>query len=340
MKFELNKMIRPHLQGFSAYEALRETGMFASPVLLEANENPYGIYNRYPDSKNSALKEKISGIKNIPTKNLFLGNGSDELIDLIIRTFCEPGKDKVFVTDPSFAMYSLYAKMNNVEVVKIKTDENFQIIRDDYLKKIKDSGAKVLFLCSPNNPTGNSLNDIQFYIKNFSGIVVADEAYIEFSKQPSCKALLPQYPNLIVLHTLSKAYGMAGLRLGIGMASEDIASWMNTLKPPYNISSVSMENALKGLENQTQYEENLHLILAERERVLNELLKISAIKKVFETEANFFLIELTDVQKAYATLLEANILTSMRHPSIPGCIRINIGTLEENNLLLQTLKKL
>lgn len=340
MRFELDKMIRPHLQGFSAYHALRETRQFASPVLLEANENPYGIYNRYPDSKHSALKEKISEIKHIPTKNLFLGNGSDELIDLIIRTFCEPGKDKVFATDPSFAMYSVYAKMSNVEVVKIKTDENFQIIREDYLEKVKDCGAKVLFLCSPNNPTGNSLNDIEFYIKNFNGIVVADEAYIEFSKQPSCKALLPKYTNLIVLHTLSKAYGMAGLRIGIGMASDEIASWMNTLKPPYNISSVSLENALKGLENQIQYQENLQLILAERERLRGELPKISAIKKIFETDANFFLIELNDVQKAYETLLEANILTSIRHPSIPGCIRINIGTPDENNLLLQTLKKL
>ena len=239
---------------------------------------------------------------------------------------------------PSFVMYSFYAKINDNKVNSLELDVNFQINKEDFLQKIQNENLKVLFLCSPNNPTGNELVDLEFFIENFSGIVVLDEAYIEFSSRKSAIYWLAKYPNLIVLQTLSKAYGMAGLRIGIGAASTEIATLMNTIKGPYNVNSLSQKIALEQLNDEKVFKENLEQILAERAFLRAQLNQFDFVKKIYPTEANFFLIKVENPIEIYEFLLAQNILTSLRHPQIENALRINVGSKEENQKLLQSLK--
>lgn len=338
MEFKLENLVRENLRNLKPYTSLRDSQNFEAPVFLEANENPFGEYNRYPDSTQKKLKEKLSELKNISTENLFIGNGSDELIDLIIKAFCEPKKDEILVMNPSFVMYSFYAKINDNKVNALELDENFQIDKEDFSQKIQNENLKVLFLCSPNNPTGNELVDLEFFIENFSGIVVLDEAYIEFSSRKSAIYWLEKYPNLIVLQTLSKAYGMAGLRIGIGVASTEIAKLMNTIKGPYNVNSLSQKIALQQLNDEKLFNENIEQILAERELLKVQLNQFDFVKKIYPTEANFFLIKVENPIEIYEFLLAQNILTSLRHPQIENALRINVGSKEENQKLIETLK--
>ncbi|WP_390456440.1 histidinol-phosphate transaminase, partial [Chryseobacterium sp. Alg-005] len=309
-------------------------------VFLDTNENPFGKFNRYPDSTQKELKNKLAKLKNILPDQIAVGNGSDELIDLIIKIFCEPKKDSILMMNPSFAMYGFYAAINENKVVKLNLDQNFEIVRDDFIKITNELQLKIFFLCSPNNPTGNSIEDIEFYVQNFNGIVVVDEAYIEFSDQKSSIELLEKYPNLIVLQTFSKAWGMAGARVGTAYASKEIIRLINTVKAPYNTNSLSQELVIKSLDDQNEFEQNVKEILDERARLKLEFENIECITKVFSTDANFFLIEFDDVEKVYENLLKQEILTSKRAPQIPNCIRINIGTVEENNQLIATLKNI
>lgn len=340
MEFNLEKIIRQNILGLKPYKSLREEFEAENLILLEANENPFGEFNRYPNSKSKKLREKLADINHLKSEQIFIGNGSDELIDLLIRTFCEPAKDSILVMEPSFVMYEFYAKVNNVEVEKLTLNENFEINKDHFLEKIKTSKAKILFLCSPNNPTGNSIENIEFFISKFKGIVVVDEAYIEFSKEISTVKLLHKFPNLIVLKTLSKAFGMAGLRIGIGLSSAEIASLINTIKPPYNVSSFSQEKALEILKNNVDFEKNIALLLKEKEILKQNFSKLNIVKKIFPSDANFFLIEFLDAEKTYQYLIKNKILTSLRHPSLENCLRINIGKPDENLKLIETLKKL
>jgi histidinol-phosphate aminotransferase len=305
---------------------------------MDANESPFGEFNRYPDSTHKKIRTQISELKNISSEKIAVGNGSDELIDLIIKIFCEPKKDSVLMMNPSFAMYGFYASINENAVLKLQLDENFEIQKEDFLNISKENQPKIFFLCSPNNPTGNAIEDIEFYIKNFNGIVVVDEAYIEFSDKKSAIELLEKYPNLIVLQTFSKAWGMAGARVGIAYASEEIIRLIYTVKAPYNVNSLSLNLASESLKNINEFKNNLQDILSERVWLNEEFKNIQCIKKVFPTDANFFLIEFKDAENVFFKLLENEILTSKRFPQIPNCIRINVGKREENKQLINVLK--
>lgn len=338
-EFNLKSLVRKNLLDLTAYNAVRDSGSFTDPVYLEANENPYGKFNRYPDSQHTLLKEKIAALKSVETANIVLGNGSDELIDLIIRTFCEPNRDEILIMNPSFAMFNFYANINACNVQKLDMDDNFQINTDDFLEKSRNPNLKVVFLCSPNNPTGNTIENVEFFIQRFPGIVVVDEAYIDFTEEKSAITLLKSYPNLIVLQTLSKAYAMAGLRIGIGIASPEIVSVLQTVKPPYNISEVSQKYALEQLSDEAFYRDTVQKIKDEKLILKNELQKINCVKKLFPSQANFFLIEFEDAPKVYRFLLSHQVLTSNRHPELYNCLRINVGTPEENKNLLRLLNQ-
>lgn len=339
-EFKINSLVRKNILELQPYISFRDNNDFGNPVLLDANESPFGELNRYPDSTQKKLKQKISEIKNISANQIAVGNGSDELIDLIIKVFCEPKKDSVLMMNPSFAMYGFYASINENKVIKLDLNADFEIVKDDFLKISKDFKSKVFFLCSPNNPTGNSVKDIEFYIKNFNGIVVVDEAYIEFSGKKSCIELLEKYPNLIVLQTFSKAWGMAGARVGIAYSSKEIIKLINIVKAPYNVNSLSSNKVIELIDKQENVKQNIESILNEISWLENEFQSVNCIKKVYPTDANFFLIEFEDVEKVYEKLLEKEILTSKRSPQIPNCIRINVGTREENIQLIEVLKSI
>lgn len=339
-EFNINSLVRKNILELQPYISFRDNNEFENPVLLDANESPFGELSRYPDSTQKKLKQKLSEIKNVSVNQIAVGNGSDELIDLIIKVFCEPKKDSILMMDPSFAMYGFYASINENKVIKLDLNTNFEIVKDDFLKISKDFKSKVFFLCSPNNPTGNSVKDIEFYIKNFNGIVVVDEAYIEFSGKASCIELLEKYPNLIVLQTFSKAWGMAGARVGIAYSSKEIIKLINTVKAPYNVNSLSSNKVIELIDKQENVKQNIESILNEISWLEKEFQLVNCIKKVYPTDANFFLIEFEDIEKVYEKLLEKEILTSKRSPQIPNCIRINAGTREENIQLIEVLKSI
>lgn len=339
-EFNINSLVRKNILELQPYISFRDNNEFENPVLLDANESPFGEFNRYPDSTQKKLKQKLSEIKNVAVDQIAVGNGSDELIDLIIKVFCEPKKDSVLMMNPSFTMYGFYASINENKVIKLDLNADFEIVKDDFLKISKDFKSKVFFLCSPNNPTGNSIKDIEFYIKNFNGIVVVDEAYIEFSGKESCIDLLEKYPNLIVLQTFSKAWGMAGARVGMAYSSAEIIRLINTVKAPYNVNSLSSNKVIELIDKQENVKQNIKSILNEISWLENEFQSVNCIKKVYLTDANFFLIEFEDIEKVYEKLLEKEILTSKRSPQIPNCIRINVGTREENIQLIQVLKSI
>lgn len=334
----IQTLVRDNILKLQPYISFRDHNEFNSPVLLDANESPFGEFNRYPDSTQKKLKMKLADLKKVSPSQIAVGNGSDELIDLVIKVFCEPKKDSILMMNPSFAMYGFYAAINENGVLKLDLDENFGIVKEDFLKIAQDQTVKIFFLCSPNNPTGNSIEDIEFYIQNFNGIVVVDEAYIEFSENRSCLELLDQYPNLIVLQTFSKAWGTAGARVGMAYASEEIIRLINTVKAPYNVNSLSQQLILETLGEESRCKENVANILKERAWLREQFKEVECISKVFPTDANFFLIELKNVEGVYNNMLEKEILTSRRDPAIPGCIRINIGCRKENEMLITVLK--
>ncbi|MCJ8153505.1 histidinol-phosphate transaminase [Chryseobacterium sp. SSA4.19] len=339
-EFNINQSVRKNILELQPYISFRDHNEFENPVLMDANESPFGNFNRYPDSTQRKVKEKLASIKNISVDHIALGNGSDELIDLIIKIFCEPKKDSIMRMNPSFAMYDLYASINENKVVKLGLNKNFEIIKEDFLNLSQEERLKIFFLCSPNNPTGNSIDDLEFFIRNFSGIIVVDEAYIEFSGRTSSIELLDKYPNLIVLQTFSKAWGMAGARVGVAYASKEIIAFINTVKAPFNINSLSSDLILKALDNPEQLSQNVHSILSEKSWLQDCFKTIRCIKKVYPSEANFFLVEFENVEEVYDKLLEKEVLTSKRSPHIPDCIRINVGTREENEQLITVLQNI
>ncbi|MCY1661804.1 histidinol-phosphate transaminase [Chryseobacterium sp. SL1] len=339
-EFNIKDLVRKNILELQPYVSFRDNNTFENPVFLDANESAFGEMNRYPDSTQKELKQKLAVLKDVSAKQIAVGNGSDELIDLIVKVFCEPKKDAVLMMNPSFAMYGFYASVNENKVIKLNLNENFEIDKEEFLKISKEEKPKVFFLCSPNNPTGNSIEDIEFYIQNFEGIVVVDEAYIEFSGKKSCVELLEKFPNLIVLQTFSKAWGMAGARVGIAYASEEITQLINTVKSPYNVNSLSLNKISELVSNKEFVKSNIENTLNEISWLRNELETINCIKKVFPSDANFFLIQFENVNKVYQKLLENEILTSKRSPQIPDCIRINVGNREENNKLINVLKSI
>lgn len=341
---DLKTWVRPNIWNLKPYSSARSEFKGEASVFLDANENPYNApYNRYPDPLQWAVKEKISQLKGVPAEQIFLGVGSDEPIDLIYRAFCEPGIDNVVAIDPTYGMYQVCADINNVEYRKVSLDNEFNVDADAVLNAI-DTHTKAVFVCSPNNPTGNSLNRaaVERILKSFAGVVVVDEAYIDFSSQPTFLHLLNEYANLVVLQTFSKAWGSAGIRLGMAFASREIIEIFNKIKYPYNINKLTQEHALSMLEKAGQVKEWVTILLQERVRLASELSRLSIVKKVYPSDANFLLVKVDDASAVYRYLVENGIIVRNRNniTLCMGCLRITVGTPEENSLLIEAMTKL
>ncbi|KGO80087.1 histidinol phosphate aminotransferase [Flavobacterium beibuense F44-8] len=335
----IEKIVRPNILALQAYSSAREEFTGSEGIFLDANENPFGELNRYPDPLQKALKQKLSVIKGVATQNIFTGNGSDEAIDLCFRIFCEPGKDKALTFTPTYGMYEVSAAINNTELIKVPLDNNFQVDINKVLLALEDENLKLVFICSPNNPTGNCLDAAEFIIQNFKGIVVVDEAYADFCSTTLVNKL-EQYSNLIVLQTLSKAWGLAAARVGIAYASPFIISLFNKVKPPYNISKLNYTAAIYALENTDNYEEQKKLLLEERLKLSEALSQIPIVRKVYPSQANFLLVEVSDANSVYKNLIQQGIIIRNRNKEVKNCIRISIGTPQENKALLNALQNI
>lgn len=341
-KFELESLIRPDLLGMKPYSSARDEFEGTASIYLDANENPFnnGV-NRYPDPLQKKLKQRIAEIKGVKAEQLFLGNGSDECIDLLFRLFCRPGIDKVATISPSYGMYTVSARINQIELVEILLNEDFSLDPKRILNASKD--CKILFLCSPNNPTGQSfpLNQLIELVENFQGIVVVDEAYIDFSSEDSMLTVLNDYPNLAVSQTFSKAYGMAGIRLGMLFGSIELIFWINKIKPPYNINQLTQEFALNKLSDLSQVSSEIEVIRSEREKLMNSLIQLPMILKVYPSDSNFILIKVSDSDRLYSYLIEKGIVVRNRsnQPLCLNTLRFTVGTPTENSQLLNALNE-
>jgi histidinol-phosphate aminotransferase len=339
--FDLEKIVRPNVRLLTPYSCARDDYKGKEGIFLDANENPFGSLNRYPDPYQCELKKAVSRIKGIPVENIFLGNGSDEIIDLCFRIFCIPGADKALAFTPSYAMYQVSAAINDIKMITIPLDENFQIPIKSMTPALSDKNLKLIFICSPNNPTGNCMNrlTLERIIFRFNGIVLIDEAYIDFADKSSLMDSLDRYPNLIVMQTFSKAYGLASVRVGMAFASKEIVRWFNKVKPPYNISTVNQKTILRRIANRSYFNGQVRKIRTERGRMAEELKKISIVKKVWPSDANFLLVRVKDAVATYNYLAENKIIVRNRHSVAENCLRITIGTRRENDSLLKALKK-
>ncbi|TNJ46430.1 histidinol-phosphate transaminase [Tamlana fucoidanivorans] len=340
----IQDLIRPAIRNLKPYSSARDEfqGNSDDMVFLDANENPYenGV-NRYPDPLQRRVKTLLAVRKHVAPQNILLGNGSDEVLDLIFRTFCEPNQDNIITLPPTYGMYTVLANINAIAIREIQLDPNFQP-KVEAILEAQDAKSKLLFLCSPNNPSGNSFEakSIEKLVKGFNGIVVIDEAYIDFSNEESWISRLNEFPNLIITQTLSKAYGMAGIRLGICYASQDIISVLNRIKPPYNVNELTQQRALNQLNNYSKVEEQVATILEERAALINALEGVSYVLKIYPTDANFVLVKVDDATKRYNQLIEKGIVVRNRttQPGCENCLRLTIGTQEENKVLIQNLK--
>ena len=345
MSFDLNNLLRENIKKLIPYSSARDEFKGEAKIFLDANENSFGSpltkwYNRYPDPLQWKVKEKLSEIKGIPATNIFLGNGSDECIDVLQRAFCEPGVDNIIICPPTYGMYEVSANINNVAIKKVPLTPAFQL-NLPAIEEAIDDNTKMIFLCSPNNPTGNSLGreDIEMILNNYFGIVVIDEAYINFSRYRSFIQELADYPNLVVMQTLSKAWGLAALRVGISFASEEIIGIMNKIKPPYNINQASQDLALQALGELEQVNTMIMEIVNERKRLEQQLQQLELVKLVYPSDANFLLVKVTNARGIYQYLLDKAIVVRDRSKVelCEGCLRITVGTPAENESLLAAL---
>ena len=347
MKFDIKKIVRPNIEILKAYSSAKDEYTGEANVLLDANENSLGSpltkwYNRYPDPYQKKVKERLSFIKQIKSEQIFLGNGSDECIDNLFRTFCEPGKDNVIICPPTYPMYEVGANINNIEIKNAPLLPNFQL-NVAHIEQLVNEQTKIIWICSPNNPTGNSLDriDIETILNHFNGLVIVDEAYINFSKQKSFAQSLIDYPNLVVLQTLSKAWGLAGLRLGMAFASEQIIGYMNKVKAPYNISMVTQELALTALEEVGQVNDMIAHLVDMRIALTAVIESMPFVEKVYPSDTNFLLVKIPKAPELYRYLLTQGIVVRDRS-SLENCsdsLRITIGTEQENTLLIDAMVK-
>ncbi|WP_207496819.1 histidinol-phosphate transaminase [Aridibaculum aurantiacum] len=345
MSFNIENLTRENIKSLTPYSSARDEFSGEAKVFLDANENSIGSplikwYNRYPDPHQQKVKEAISAVKSVPAENIFLGNGSDECIDLLYRCFCNPGKDNVVICPPTYGMYEVSANINDVEVRRAPLLDDFQLDLV-HLENLVDEHTKIIWICSPNNPTGNSMDraDIEAVLNNFNGLVVVDEAYINFSRHKSFTAELIDYPNLVVLQTFSKAWGMAGLRLGMAFASPEIIHTLNKVKPPYNINQATQDLALKALEEVGQVNDMIKELVQMRVALKGVFEKIPFIEKVYPSDANFLLVKMKDARKVYEFLLDRGIVVRDRSnvTLCENCLRITIGTEQENTDLVDAL---
>ena len=340
----LEELVRPNIWSLAPYSSARnEYAGREARVFLDANENPYNQpYNRYPDPLQLELKEAISRVKGVPAANIFLGNGSDEAIDLPYRIFCRPGVDNVVAIEPTYGMYKVCANVNDVEYRRVLLDEHYQTTAEQLLNAC-DEKTKIVWLCTPNNPTGNCLlrEEVMKVIEGFQGIVIIDEAYSDFSSQQPLRTELARHPNLMVLNTLSKAWGCAAIRLGMAFASTDIIALLNKVKYPYNINQLTQEQALKALSDPFEVDKWVKLLLLERSRMMDAFRLLPICEEVYPTDANFFLARMTDAQTIYNYLVDRGIIVRNRTrvQLCRNCLRITIGTKSENNELIAALRQ-
>lgn len=340
--FDINKLVRENVRSLVPYSCARDEFKASEGIFLDANENPFGNLNRYPDPYQSDLKSAISSIREIEENKIFLGNGSDEIIDLIFRIFCNPGSDKALIFPPTYGMYEVSAAINNVKVIRIPLDKDFQIKTKDVKPLLPDKYLKLIFICSPNNPTGNCMNnkDIEKIISAFDGIVIVDEAYIDFTDKPSLINLVDKYPNLIVLQTFSKAMGLAAVRVGMAFTNPATVHYLNKMKPPYNISTLNQGTALKRLERPGKTRDQINKIKKERERLSKKLNELSLTDLVYPSDANFLLVKVKDADAIYNKLVRNGIAVRNRNSIVKNCLRITVGKRDENNKLLDALTKM
>ncbi|MFM7221892.1 MAG: histidinol-phosphate transaminase [Bacteroidota bacterium] len=343
--FNLENLVRPNIKSLVPYSTARDEFKGSARIFMDANENALGSpstqwYNRYPDPHHTRIKQKISAIKNVPASNIFIGNGSDEVIDLLYRVFCEPGKDEVVIFPPTYGMYEVSARVNDVHVIKVPLMADFQLD----LRRLEQAitpMTKMMWICSPNNPTGNTIDrvDIEMLLNNFDGIVVMDEAYINFSRQRSFLSELSEYPNLVIMQTLSKAWGLAGIRLGMAFASQPIIEYLNKTKPPYNISQPVQDIALKALEEVGQVNEMIVELVKYRMELEQSLLALSCVEHVYPSDANFLLVKCRQAHQLYVHLVDNGIVVRDRSKVIlcNDCLRITVGTQNENQALISAM---
>ena len=343
----IDTLVRNNVKNMSSYSSARDDysgGANKKLIYLDANESPFdnGI-NRYPDNKHTELKKVISNIKNINVNQIVFGNGTDEILDLIVRVFCNPNKDKIITLPPTYGMYDVIAKTNGVENIEIPLKSDFSIDKNEILK-LSSKTTKILFLCSPNNPTGNSFdtNDLIDLIKGFNGVVVVDEAYIDFSSKQSLISLINDNNNLIITQTMSKAYGMAGIRLGMGFSNQKIINYLNKIKPPYNINVLTERKALEEFYKIDDIKKNIDLVINQRKLLISCLEKLDFVKKIYKSDANFLLVKVDDADLRYNQLLNNGIIVRNRSNQqlCQNCLRITIGTKIENKSLIKTLNEL
>ncbi|BDQ11506.1 histidinol-phosphate transaminase [Sediminibacterium sp. TEGAF015] len=344
--FNVNTLVRANIAGLTPYSSARDEFSGEAKVFLDANENSLGSplkkwYNRYPDPHQKAIKHKLAQIKGIAAEHIFLGNGSDECIDLLYRCFCNPGKDNVIICPPTYGMYEVSANINDVEVKKVSLLPNFELDLSGIEDAI-DNQTKLIWICSPNNPTGNSLKrlDIETLLNNFKGLVIVDEAYINFSKQKSFVQELTEYPNLVVLQTLSKAWGLAGLRLGMAFASTAIIEILNRVKPPYNINQATQELVLTALEEVGQVNDMIRLLVDMRDALAEVFSSMPTVERVYPSDANFILVKVKDARAVYEFLLSKGIVLRDRsNVQLCGdCLRITVGSEQDNTLLVDAMQ--
>jgi histidinol-phosphate aminotransferase len=347
MGFNLDKLVRENIKRLTPYSSARKEFSGAANIFLDANENSFGSplptnYHRYPDPLQMEIKEILAEWYRLKPSEIFIGNGSDEAIDLLFRIFCEPKTDNILICPPTYGMYQVSAEINDVAIKRANLTADFQLDFVEINRQI-DENTKLVFFCSPNNPTGNSLNrsEILEFTENFNGIVIVDEAYIHFSAEQSFLPEIKNYPNLIVLQTFSKAWGLAGLRIGLAFANEAIIRLFNKVKPPYNISEIAQEAILEALKEKAKIEKTIAKIVSEREKLIENLSRLELIGKIYPTDANFVLVKSTDANSIYNFLLDETIVVRNRNSVelCEGCLRITVGTEEENAKLLESLKK-
>ncbi|SHN07403.1 histidinol-phosphate transaminase [Polaribacter sp. KT 15] len=344
----ISDLVRDNIKGIKPYSSARDEYKDVATtemIFLDANENPFenGV-NRYPDPQQNSVKDLLATIKNVSKENILLGNGSDEVLDLIFRAFCEPNKDNIITLPPTYGMYNVLANINAIENREVLLDDNFQP-KVSQILKTADNNSKILFLCSPNNPTGNSFTvpAVKELLIKFKGLVVLDEAYIDFSEEESWLQSLQKYPNLIVTQTLSKAYGLAGIRLGICYASTEIINILNTIKPPYNVNELTQQRAISRLQKMDEIDNEISQLKSERDRLKKELeCCVDFIEKVYPSDGNFLLIKVDNATKRYNQLIELGVVIRNRttQPLCENCLRISVGVCEENQKLLRALKSL
>lgn len=347
MSFNLENLLRDNIKKLVPYSSARDEFKGEASVLLDANENSFGSplphhYNRYPDPLQHQVKSKLSAIKGVPAENIFLGNGSDEAIDILYRAFCQPAVDNVILVPPTYGMYEVSANINDVAIRKVNLTADYQLDLDGIAAAI-DAHTKLIFICSPNNPTGNSIRrqDIETVLTNFDGIVVIDEAYINFSKQRSFTQELNEFPNLVILQTLSKAWGLAALRLGMAFSSKEIISIFNKIKPPYNINQATQDLVLEALGNVEQVNKWIKDTVDERDKLVKALAAIAEIQHITPSDANFVLAKLVEPRELYNFLVNKGIIVRDRSKVelCEGCLRITVGTAEENIKLIEAIQQ-